>query len=271
MKFSKLVLGAGSLLAAAALTACGATAEPAPTKKAAAEKAAEPAATGTFVVTYEDATTEDNQAVQQLMQENKVLENVAEYATDLLKLDKDVPVIAKECGVMNAFWDPQTLSITMCYELTGHFNTLFTEAEYENATDQALAATNSVFFHELGHGAITLYDLPVTGKEEDAVDQLSALILTGAEQPDMVVTSADAWGLMSNTEELDEAAFADEHSLGAQRYYNLLCYVYGSDTKSYESLVTDEYLPQARAERCEDEYTKMSNAWSKLLQPHLKA
>ena len=32
--------------------------------------------------------------------------------------------------------------------------------------------TVSTFFHELGHALIDAWDLPITGREEDAADQL---------------------------------------------------------------------------------------------------
>lgn len=34
-----------------------------------------------------------------------------------------------------------------------------------------------MLFHELGHAFISLYDLPITGREEDAVDQFAAILL----------------------------------------------------------------------------------------------
>ena len=49
----------------------------------------------------------------------------------------------------------------------------------EAERDEAVAgAFIFVFFHELGHALIDVYELPITGREEDAVDQLSTWILT---------------------------------------------------------------------------------------------
>jgi hypothetical protein len=52
--------------------------------------------------------------------------------------------------------------------------------------------------------------------------------------------------------------------------YNLECWVYGSDPVGNADLVKDGGLPQDRADGCQDEYTKLSNSWDKLLGPYLK-
>lgn len=35
----------------------------------------------------------------------------------------------------------------------------------------------SFFYHEVGHALVDVLELPITGKEEDAVDQLSTYVL----------------------------------------------------------------------------------------------
>ena len=43
-----------------------------------------------------------------------------------------------------------------------------------------------------------------------------------------------------------------------------------ADPKGNADLVSSGALPQGRADGCEDEYTKLSNAWNTLLGPYLK-
>lgn len=52
--------------------------------------------------------------------------------------------------------------------------------------------------------------------------------------------------------------------------YNLECWVYGADPSGNADLVTDGLLPQDRADGCEDEYQKLSDAWDELLAPYFK-
>jgi hypothetical protein len=68
----------------------------------------------------------------------------------------------------------------------------------------------------------------------------------------------------------DETLFADEHSLNSQRFYNILCLIYGSDPERYEAFVEAELLPAGRAARCPSEYTQKDESWSTVLEPWLK-
>jgi hypothetical protein len=70
------------------------------------------------------------------------------------------------------------------------------------------------------------------------------------------------------TAEFEQYEFADEHSLGPVRLYNVLCWIYGSDPEKYGSIVADGHLPEERAVRCPAEWDRMSKAWQRLLAPH---
>jgi len=63
--------------------------------------------------------------------------------------------------------------------------------------------------------------------------------------------------------------FWDEHSFSKTRFYDMICLVYGSDTKKYAGMVGDDGLPKARAARCSTEYQRADKAWTKLLTPYI--
>ena len=63
-------------------------------------------------------------------------------------------------------------------------------------------------------------------------------------------------------------ALADEHGLSMQRFYNLLCLVYGNDPVTYADLPTTFPDMEQRSARCEDEYDQKVSSWSTLLGPH---
>ena len=65
-------------------------------------------------------------------------------------------------------------------------------------------------------------------------------------------------------------SYWDQHSLGEQRFYNIICWIYGDSPAKYQNLVTDGTLPKGRADRCGDEWKKTESAWTKLLGAHLK-
>src|SRR6185295_2240523 len=70
------------------------------------------------------------------------------------------------------------------------------DAENEEVGGKAIAAMVFVFYHELGHALIDIYDLPVTGREEDAVDQLATVMLLetwDGEESELAMTASAEW------------------------------------------------------------------------------
>jgi hypothetical protein len=63
--------------------------------------------------------------------------------------------------------------------------------------------------------------------------------------------------------------YADEHSTPAQRFYNILCIAYGADAKLFGDIVSKGYLPEGRAEYCDEEYEQVQEAFKKLVLPHI--
>ncbi|MFD4370899.1 DUF4344 domain-containing metallopeptidase [Streptomyces sp. NPDC058486] len=246
------------------------------------------AGTGKLVVSYAPPEAASDQPAETFLKETQVLDEVAAFADSLVALPHDVPLKAASCGVANAFWNPDTKDITYCYEFLGALRPVYEKQETTGTANQRAAAvdedlvglTNGVLFHELGHGLVAMYDLPITGKEEDAVDQLSALMLAsgGEKYQEYAIDTINAWGGLAEAEEAgDKTAevYADEHSLSIQRFYNWACWLYGSDPDAYDSVVEtdgnpDGVLPEERAAQCPREFEQINNSWSTLLQPYLK-
>ena len=67
----------------------------------------------------------------------------------------------------------------------------------------------------------------------------------------------------------DLDAYADEHALGEQRYFNLQCLIYGTDPEGFAGMVQTGDLTAARAAGCERETRQASRAWVRLLAPYL--
>lgn len=232
--------------------------------------------TGDFLVQYEETGNEDYQELEAVFQETRLLEDTVQELNGVFALPADVPVVMRECGEVNAFYDPETGEISLCYELVEHYAGIFM-ADAETAEEQDAAgvsvasATMFTFFHEMGHALIHIYDLPITGREEDAVDQLAALILLqgGEEGENAAIDGANSF-VGEEEAEMDDLAFWDEHSLDDQRFYNIVCWVYGKDPEGYQYLVDDETLPANRAERCPAEFNRLSRSWESLLDPYVK-
>lgn len=133
----------------------------------------------------------------------------------------------------------------------------------------------STFYHELGHALIDTLDLPVLGREEDAADTLSVLLLDEIWEPDSALALAQntalAWGLSAAQSDEDEPSFWDVHGHDLQRYYNTVCLWYGADPDQRGEFASDFDLPSARAETCAEEYQQAWGSWFAYLQDAVDA
>jgi len=231
---------------------------------------------GQMTVVYEEATTRAATRGRKLMKKAHLLESLAEEVNEWLVLPYDIPVVGSQCGEANDFWNPDENTLILCYEDVDNSLQLFSDDPDPAAAARRIAV--GAFYHELGHMAIDIYELPVTGREEDVADQLAAYWLlepvdgqVNADYVEAAKDTADWYNLASAApEDLDESSFSDEHTLDQSRAYNFECWIYGSDTQSNADIVSDGLLPEDRAGQCEDEYSQLARAWATLLEPHYK-
>lgn len=231
---------------------------------------------GSFKAAYGTVKNKEYAEALAELKKARVLEEIADDLNKEISIPVDVTLTFTECKAVNAFYDPEQRKINMCFELLEHFYKIFrpdakSEAELDDAVFGAVAF---VFYHELGHALVHVLDIPVTGKEEDAVDQLSAFILAdGSDEGEKSVLDGARWFMLEeqqNDTDIDDLPFWDEHSLNQQRFFNIVCWLYGQDEKKYAFLVKNEVLPKERAERCRDEFAQLAKSWGKLLGPYLK-
>lgn len=227
---------------------------------------------GVVSVHYADTPNVEHQAIRSNLESWRGFEEAAEEFDDVFLVPRDLQIVFSDCGEPNAVYDPAQTAVFMCYELV---NRLI--GDYRRFADSDSALTVSVwqttffvFYHELGHALIDMLDLPVTGREEDAVDQLATLVLleAGDEGRDAALQGA-AWFALNARRGRTRLPFWDEHSLDPQRFFNIICWVYGSDAASHQALLGRDWgLPHERAERCPAEYDRMSRAWASMLAPY---
>jgi hypothetical protein len=211
------------------------------------------------------------QELRTLVRQSKLYEMMAEGLNESLILPHDLKISPATCGESNAFYQPTDRRIVMCDELLTHFAELFAPtAKSEEDLGISMLYTNLfVFFHELGHGLIDIYDLPTVGREEDAVDEFSTLLLLElGEDGIKAVLKAAEWFHLQSAQTDGNLAFWDEHSLDQQRFYGVACLMYGKDPKQFSDLVTEGILPESRAARCPSEYNKKYKSWNQLLAPY---
>lgn len=230
---------------------------------------------GDFVVENQTASVSRFRTIDDRVRANRLLESAAEKLNRSLILPQDIILRLRTCDEANATYEAKSRSITVCYELLEHFLGIFKKAGEtdERAYDKMFDAVRFVFLHEVAHALIDVYDLPITGSEEDAADRLSTffnLTELGDEGVRAIFAAAEAFRLESRPRLPVKRQLADEHLLQEQRAYNSLCLVYGADPEKYSSIVADGYLPSDRAAGCKKDYQKTIQSWTNLLGPWRK-
>jgi len=225
---------------------------------------------GRFIVSAPKVESSELRSLAQEMHASGALQDVAKSLNEMLILPRDIRMRFEECGEANAYYDSDNHLISMCLELMDDMaQTLEPQFEAEDLDTALTGAFVAVVLHEVGHALVHVLELPITGREEDAVDQLAAWMLIHREQADSVRGAAASY--YTEDEENGEDDFADEHSLNRQRYYNLMCWVYGSDPAGNEDLLDEEWgLPEGRASGCEAEYAQLDRSWTRLLRGHVR-
>jgi hypothetical protein len=233
---------------------------------------------GNFTVLYQDPQSQKYVEMNENYKKQRLLEDTADELNASVSIPENVAITFKECGQVNAYWNPRDRQIVMCFEFIEDTATKFRQVvkdqkEYEDAVGGAITFA---FIHEVGHCLIDVLNLPATGREEDSVDQLATYVLidSGDDGEKMALNGARMWGLWFNekggtSQTASDINWADEHSLDAQRFFNIICWVFGHNPDKWRGLI-DDPLPENRAVRCPTEYVKMSKAWTHLLTPYMK-
>ncbi|MDP1828898.1 MAG: DUF4344 domain-containing metallopeptidase [Archangium sp.] len=205
--------------------------------------------------------------------DEKLLQEAVDTVNGLVALPRDVVVNFRDCGEAQAFFDPKSGNITFCYELVRLFDQLYTKLAKtpEEAKRLIRGAVFFVFFHEFGHALIHELQLPATGRQEDAVDQFATLLLLEqGERGEQAALSGAAFFLALSELPGKKPVFWDEHSLDAQRFFNISCWLYGASPFRQVNLVAQGLLPAARAAKCGDEFAQVRYAWKGIAEPKLK-
>jgi hypothetical protein len=230
---------------------------------------------GNFNVVYDNTNNSDYTKIGNKLKQTQFFEKKTKELNTKLNLPKNIKVNVTQCNEINAFYNRNTDTILMCYEMYEYLTELYSSIYDDDKTIRGSVdgAMEFFFLHELGHALIDVYDIPITGMEEDAVDQLATIMLLqkGNDGVSAIAATSIFFGYHGATSNIDPLEFADEHSLSLQRFYNILCFAYGSNVNEYQDLIDLKLLPTERSIQCIDEYSKISNSWNILLTPYEKS
>lgn len=260
---------------------------------------------GQFIYSYQPGIDENDQYINSVVQQSQIFEsNISILQQMGFNLRQDLEIRWMSCrnysnpsiqkAPSNAFYSPNEKKITLCYELFNDIALKYIELvgqSPEDALKSTLDAYLFIMYHELGHGLIDFFQIPITGKEEDAVDDFAAYMLLARSESEedkiinIILSAARVFYLSAQSNqvspEYEHLLYWGEHSLGEQRFANLLCIILGSNPDRYANILVANpdnpedvqnplKIPLSRARRCvNSEYPQKMNSWTRLIIPHL--
>jgi hypothetical protein len=227
--------------------------------------------TDQFRAAYEAPKNPAHQALYERLKAARTLERFQTFLS-YVRLPRALTLKLAGCdGEDNAWYDPEELTVTVCYEYLEAVQKIAPAA----ATPEGVTPENAVlgpllevFLHEVAHALFDQLRIPILGQEEDAADQFAAFMLVHQSEyaaRDTVVGVAWMYAQESKEPTLSRNALADVHGLAGQRFYNLLCIAYGAEPRLFADLVEKKHLPESRAETCAEEYGQVAYAVKTLM------
>jgi Putative metallopeptidase len=221
-----------------------------------------------FRIKIEKPESAEYNELYELVKKETVLEDFVRSMNNRIEFPGEVTIKIEECGEDNAFYNPADSTISICYEFIDHMMSI--QDEKMPKSERLLYATAFTLLHEMGHAMVDRLDLPITGKEENAVDELAMVILM-SDTTDLTYYAAIEGAMQFYYESLDENVkkypFYDVHAPSIERYYDMLALIVGSDPEGHKDLVGEkkDQLHPDRAEHAEDDYHKKLDSWQRLL------
>jgi hypothetical protein len=220
------------------------------------------------------------QEVYDLLRQHGALEKVKEILSPF-RFPEQLTIETTECSAVNSYYQRKTFkpTVTICYEFLKRILELLpneTTPAGLTPTDAAVGQFFWVTFHEVGHAAFDIFNVPIFGHEEDAADNFATFIMLqfGKGQARRLINGA-AWAWRAYLGDYQKnpvmqtrlAAFATDHGLPQERFYNLVCLAFGGNSQAFTDFAS--FLPPTRAPHCSREYQTLLRAFRHEIRPHL--
>src|SRR5215813_4955898 len=220
------------------------------------------------------------QQLYDLLRERRALERTQEILSPL-QLPAQLTIKTTECGAVNSYFQMESFkpTVTICYELLKHILDSVPNETTPAGVTPADAVVGQFFFltlHEVGHAAFALFSVPIFGREEDAADNFATytMLQFGRGQARRLIGGA-SWAWRAYLGDYTRhpamptrlAAFASDHGLPQERFYNLICLAFGANRQEFAD--AQGYLPPTRSAKCSYEYQTLLRAFRKEISPHI--
>src|SRR5215469_860398 len=231
-------------------------------------------------VVYVQPNNSNFQEVQELLRQHNALEKIKEILSPF-QFPEQLNIETTECGVVNSFYQRKNFqpTVTLCYEFLKRTLELLPNENNPIGLSPPAAALGQFFwvtFHEVGHAAFDMFNVPIFGHEEDAADNFATFITLqfGKGQARRLINGA-AWAWRAYLGDYQKnpvvqtrlAAFATDHGLPQERFYNLICLAFGANSQVFADFAS--FLPPARSPNCSHEYQTLVRAFRQEIRPHI--
>lgn len=226
----------------------------------------------------------NNPAFQDLygrLRERRALERIQEILSPL-RAPEQLTIKTTECGAINSYYKRENFrpTVRICYEFLKNILDSLPNQTTPAGLTRDDAAVGQLFFvtlHEVGHASFDMFSIPIFGREEDAADNFATytMLQFGRGQARRLISGA-AWAWRAYLGDYQKnpvqqtrlAAFASDHGLPQERFYNLLCLAIGTDKPDFADMAS--YLPPTRSVKgCLYEYQTLVRAFRKEISPHI--
>lgn len=190
---------------------------------------------------------------------SRVFDTALAQASNWVRFDKRLRIVATSCGQPNAFYADRTVYI--CYELATslieHARQRLREGANEAQESKRVElALRFTILHELGHAAIDqIPNYPSLAPEETEADTFASVVLLSSIAPADIIDALWAdHAIMSTVGQ--HTNYGDAHQLGPQRYANFACLAGGLNRALLPNLITMNAVTKLRATSCGKEWTR---------------
>ncbi len=226
---------------------------------------------GAFVLSF-GRPASDHASIRRFVESSGRFQEIVEELNATFRLPTRVRIVFGEGD--GPEYDPSNRTITMSYGFVENVIDIFggeSGLRGDELRSNVLGVCEFALYHEMGHAFVDVYDLPITGREEDSVDALATVMAVVMERHEIALAEVQllaAW--VEDREEFSNEDFWDEHSLDEQRTYALVCWLYGSDPETFQELSDAAEFDEEREAKCEEQWRQISTSWLRLLEPHMR-
>ena len=219
------------------------------------------------------------QTIEVWLHQTQYFEKQIKYLNTHFQLPDNVYIGLGECQQKDAYYNKNTSSIVICYELIFDIYDKFL-VEYEpegftknQITVMTLDVIDYVFYHQLAHALLHKYNLPITDSDEQIVDSLSNYIrmsIPNTSEQKSISNTSLWFKIMNEAKNIESSHMWNTHSLNLERFSDMAC-----DVSELNSVITSYFIHKGfisneEVVTCKIEYIQQKNQWASILEPFLK-